>query len=545
MTKRIAATGVLVACVAAWAAPAGRQVGRQTVMLAMSDGVKLATDVWLPRGGGPFPVVLERTPYGKGRGRPAAFLRRGVAVVRQDMRGRFASEGENLPFIGCGWADHRDGAETVAWLRRQRWCNGRIGTQGGSAGGITQNLLAGAAPEALTCQYIVVAAASLYHHAAYVGGALRQSQVVGWLRSNRFSPKALGLYQAHPAYDDFWRKFDAVARAAEINVPAVHVGGWFDTFSRGTIDAFVSRQTRGAAGAKGTQKLVMGPWAHGINPFGKVGELKFPAGKLPWKYSAANWFAHYLLGLPNGADKLPPVAYYVMGDTTGRAAANPGNVWRYANAWPVHSRPTTLYLRGDRTLSETKPAPGRGGPEAVAYTFDPAGPCPTVGGCNLNLPKGPMDQRKVEARQDVVCFTTPPLKAPLEVTGNVAAKLFVSSSAVDTDLSVRFCDVYPTGQSYLMAEGMLRLRYRDGFEKPSPLEPRRVYEVAVRLWPTSIVFNTGHRIRLTVTSSNYPRFDVNPGTGRPFRQGDKTVEQHNRIFCDARHPSCVILPVVR
>jgi putative CocE/NonD family hydrolase len=213
-------------------------------MVAMSDGVKLATDVYLPEGNGPFPVVFLRTPYGKtSRGMPAPgrYLARGMALVVQDMRGRFESDGENLPFIGCGDGQHKDGYESIAWIRRQSWSNGNVATMGGSAAGITQNLLAPTAPEGLKAQHISVAPASLYHHAVYVGGALRQCQVETWTTRNLFDPKALELYRDHPQFDDYWRQSDTRLRASAINVPAVHVGGWFDTFAQGTIDAFVSR----------------------------------------------------------------------------------------------------------------------------------------------------------------------------------------------------------------------------------------------------------------------------------------------------------------
>ena len=515
----------------------------KTIMLAMSDGVKLATDVYVPRKGGPFPVVLSRTPYGKRRGSAALYNRAGVAVVRQDMRGRFGSAGENLPFVGCGWAGPTDGAETVAWILKQPWCNGKIGTEGASAGGITQNLLAGANPEGLACQYIIVAAGSLYHQAAYPGGALRHSQITQWLSENRFSPKAVQLYREHPAYDDYWKRYDAIARAGEINAPAVHVGGWFDTFSQGTIDAFVSRQTLGGPKANGKQKLVMGPWGHGIGA-SKIGELEFPLGRLPVSYSHISMFRHYLLGMPNGFDELKPVAYYVMGDTSGDIRTNPGNEWRFADAWPIPAKETPLYLSADRTLSTGTPAAVKVRGKAVdfvEYTFNPQVPCPTVGGCNLVLPKGPMDQRKVERRQDVIAFTTPPLKAPLEVTGNVVAKIRVTPSTKDTDLSVRFCDVYANGASYLMAEGMLRLRYRNSLARPEPLTPDEPTDVTVKLWATSIVINRGHRIRVTITSSNYPRFDVNPGTGDPPKPNVKPLAQTNRIHCDGA--SRILLPV--
>ena len=515
---------------------------KQTHMVAMSDGVRLATDVFLPAGEGPWPVVLSRTPYNKAGGSPTGYLRRGYAVVKQDMRGRFASEGENLPFVACGWGEHHDGADTVAWIRKQAWCSGKVATAGGSALGITQNLMAGAAPEGLVCQNIAVAAFSLYHHAAYVGGALRKSQIEGWLKGNRFDPKAIGIYRAHPAYDEFWRALDCSQRVGRMTSPAVHIGGWFDTFAAGTVAAFVERQHKGGRGAKGHQMLVMGPWGHGIPRGGRVGELRFPNHTPPRKYNASAWLDYHVKGTQAWVKDLPPVAYYLMGDTSDANA--PGNEWRFADDWPVPHTPTAWYFHAAGALSTGRP-PGVAGKGARReYTFDPNRPCPTVGGCNLLLPGGPRNQNRIEKRGDVLTFTTEPLKQPVEITGHPTAKIHVSSSAADTDLSVRLCDVYPGGRSYLMAEGMLRLRYREGFAKPGPLTPGEVAAVEVRLWPTSIVINRGHRIRITVTSSNYPRFDVNPGTGKPHRKGGRLVKQTNRIYCGGAQASHVLLPVV-
>jgi len=512
---------------------------KQTVKLEMSDGAKLATDIYLPSGDGPFPVLLLRTPYNKHRRKVPGYARRGYAVVIQDMRGRFVSEGENIPFIGCGWEKYRDGVETVQWITKQSWCNGKIGTLGGSALGITQNLLAAAAPEGVTAQYIQVAAASLYHHAAYVGGACRQSQLVGWLKNNKFAPEALKMYRAHPAYDQFWHKYDSTRRHSTMNIPAIHVGGWFDTFSQGTIDSFIGRQYKGGKGARGGQKLVMGPWAHGIGRK-KVGELQFPNSRFPSKYSTHSWFDFHLKGADNGMAKTPAVAYYVMGDTSG--GNGPGNEWRYSEVWPIPAGDRQFYLCGDGSLSAEKSVEEN--PLYKEYVFNPESPCPTVGGRNLCLPSGPMDQGEIESRADVLNFTTRVLAEPLEVTGRVYARIFIASSAVDTDLSVRLCDVYPNGKSYLMAEGMLRLRFRDGFDGGKPLVPGKVYSVLVDCWSISIVFNKGHRIRVSVTSSNHPRFDINPGTGRPWAEGDKTVTQKNRIYCGSKYPSHMILPVI-
>jgi len=518
------------------------QAGKQTVMLPMSDGSKLATDVYLPEGKGPWPVILTRTPYNRNGAAITAAVAGvgGYAFVAQDMRGRFASEGENLPFIGCGWGEHKDGAETVAWILKQDWCNGKLGTVGGSAGGITQNLLAGAVSKGIASQHITVAAASLYHDAAYNGGALRKCQVEGWLTQNKFDKKVFEIWRGHLCLDDYWEQFDTNTKVEQMTAPAMHVGGWFDTFCQGTIDSFVARQHKGGEGARGRQKLVMGPWTHGVGS-GRVGQLSFPNAGIPRRYDMTKWFECTLKGINNGIMDEPPVAYYVMGDAGDPNA--PGNQWRFAKDWPIPAEATAFYFHKDGAL--TTAAPSGEPDEYVEFTFDPADPCPTVGGRNLNIARGPMDQGKVEARKDVLNFTTDVLTEPIEVTGRLTAKVFVSSSAQDTDLSVRFCDVYPDGKSYLIADGIGRLRFRQGFRKPVALVPGEVCEVGVDLWSTSIVVNKGHRIRVTVTSSNYPRFDLNPGTGEVWTDGCKFVKQTNRVCCDATRPSHIILPVVK
>jgi len=514
----------------------------KTVRIAMSDDVHLATDIYLPAGDGPFPVVFSRTPYGRVKANEGAanFAAAGYVAVVQDMRGRFDSEGENLPFIGCGWNEHQDGVETIEWIKKQKWCDGHIGTIGGSAGGITQNLLAGAAPDGLKAQYISVAAASLYSDVSYIGGAFRKADIENWLTNNKFDPRALEINRAHPAYDDYWRKSDTTLKFAQMNVPAVHIGGWFDMFAQATINEFVGRQHAGAHGARGAQKLIMGPWTHGIGKM-PAGEMTFPqANKVPEQYSSGRWFEHYLSGTVNGVEKEPAVAYYVMGDTSTLGA--PGNEWRYAADWPIPAKETAAFFTCDGKLTFEKPSASDD--SRVKFAFDPANPCPTVGGNNLTIARGPMNQNKIEARSDVVLFTSAPLTEPVEVTGRVKAKVFVASTAVDTDLSVRLCDVYPDGKSYLIAEGILRLRYRNSFEKPELLKPGKIEGVTVDCWSTSIIFNRGHCIRATITSSNYPRFDVNPGTGQPWVDSGTKVLQKNAIYCDAMHASCLLLPVV-
>ncbi len=517
---------------------------KQTLRIAMSDGIHLATDVYLPAGKGPFPVVLTRTPYGRsGKNKSETgerFTRNGCAYVVQDMRGRFDSEGESIPFNGCGWSEHKDGIETLAWIRKQPWCNGKIGTIGGSACGITQNLMAGATAEYWPdVQYINVAAASLYHDAAYVGGALRKCQVENWSTNNKFDPKAIQLMRDHPCYDSYWHQFDTTRKFAAMKSPAIHVGGWFDTFAQGTIDAFTGRQHQGGEGARGCQKLVMGPWCHsGFRKEG-VGDLVFPNAQHPDKYSWERLFEYYLLEFDNGIKNEPAISYYTMGDTSIKDA--PGNEWRSADNWPVPANDTAFYFHADKRLSGAYPAPGN---IFLEYTFDPTNACPTIGGKNLTIDRGPRNQKPIESRSDVILFTSPALNEPVEVTGRVKAKIFIESSAVDSDLSVRLCDVYPDGRSFEMAEGMLRLRYRKSLEKPELLVPGKVEEATVDCWSTSVVFNKGHRIRVIVTSSNYPRFDVNPGTGQPWSNTGEKLKQTNRIHCSSERASCIILPVV-
>jgi len=533
--KRIVAAMLLIALLASAAfaqavspAQAGRQ---QTLMVAMRDGVHLSTDVYLPRGRGPWPVILVRTPYDKSPGPYRGLSWRGYAVVAQDMRGRFASEGKAIPFLTCG----QDGADTMAWLLEQPWCNGKVGTLGASALGITQNLLAAEHPPGLVCQHITVGGSSLYHDALYQAGALRQSLIIRWLEDNRFDPESAPLFRSHPVYDDLWRRMDAAARASEITAPALHIGGWFDIFCQGTINGFVSRQTRGGKGARGNQWLIMGPWTHGIGR-AQAGQLAFPenAGQMPPHAAPQMWFDYWLKGRDNGLRAVPHVTYYVMG-ACGEPNA-PGNEWRTAEAWPIPASDTPYYLGRDGTLSLRKPTRDA---EPLTYIYDPENPMPTLGGANLNIPAGPMDQRPVEGRADVLVFSTPALEQPVEVTGQVRVRLYASSDAPDTDFAAKLCDVYPDGRSMLICDGIVRARYREPGKSEAFLVPGKVVAFDLDLWSTSLIFNRGHRLRLTVSSSNAPRFEPNPNAG----PGGKPRKATQAVFCDRRYPSALWLPL--
>ncbi len=515
-----------------------------TVMVPMADGTRLATDVYLPDQGGPaWPVRLVRTPYGRTRYNHeyGAKTDEGYAMVLQDLRGRFDSEGEDLAFVDCGWGARRDGVDTLKWILKQPWCNGKIGTEGASAMGITQCMLAPAEPPGLLAQYVLVAAPSLYHHGAYTGGALRASLNVGWLTANAFDPANVWMIVEHPFYDVHWAAVDSIARAEDIGVPAVHFGGWYDVFCQGTIDAFVSRQHRGGPGARGTQKLIMGPWAHG-GPNGRpVGEVRFPrnAQQVPHGCGAKVWFDHWLKGEDNGIERVPAVQYYTMGAIGENDA--PGNAWRSAGDWPVPARETAYYLHADGGLSLEAPSADAGG---AAYDYHPSNPVPTRGGCLLVMPAGPFDQRDLERRDDVLTFTTEPLDEPVEVTGRVRAVLSVRSDRVDTDFAVKLTDVYPDGRSMNVVDGIARCRYRKGFDRLALLTPGEPAAIEVDLWSTSIIFNKGHRIRVAVTSSNYPRFDVNVNTGWPGWPMGPALPAHNEVLCGGGHASRIILPIV-
>lgn len=526
---------ILVCCFAVLAIA---DAGAETVMVEMRDGLKLATDVYVPAEGGPaFPVLLIRTTYGRERhaGDGERFNKQGIALVAQDVRGRGGSEGVDMAFGDDGWGKLQDGADTVAWIKAQPWCNGKIGTLGGSALGITQVMLAGASKD-ITCQAIVVAASNFYDQVAYQGGVWRKRLSEGWLEAQK-SSHVVEVWQAHPTYDDFWKERNAEARAPEITAPALHVGGWFDIFGKGTLNNFTSRQYHGGEGARGNQLLVIGPWPHG--PRQDFGDIKLRDNYLfDFNGLQTKFFQHWLLGTENGVMDGPAVHYYTLGDCGDPNA--PGNEWRTANDWPpFETELTPLYLNADGTLSAAAPSTD----QVLSYEYDPADPCPTHGGANLLLPAGPFDQRKVSGRKDVLKFATAPLDAPVEVTGAVSVTLYVSSDAPDTDFTAKFIDVYPDGKEILLTDNIQRVKFRNGFEKADPLPPGEVGRVTIDLWSTSIVFNRGHRIGVQISSSNYPRFEKNPNTGDDFPKDGNLRPARNTIHMAPAHPSALMVPV--
>jgi putative CocE/NonD family hydrolase len=517
----------------------------------MRDGVTLATDVYLPStSDGPWPVLLIRTPYGREDDTSLISYTNDYALVIQDVRGQFDSEGEYRPFHDDGWGELQDGYDTVMWINNQEWCDGKIGTYGGSALGITQHLLAGIAPPGVACQFILVGSDNLYPQLYFQGGVLRLHMLTTWL-GDRGAIDWLDTIKEHPNYDAFWDAVNTETRIEMINLPAYHIGGWYDIALKGTINGFLTRQTEGDEGARGNQKLLIGPWTHNGIFARNQGEVSYPPNAAPdEEVLLSRWIDHWLKGEDTGIMDEPPVHYYVMGDLLDPEA--PGNAWQEATTWPPYDLPPQPYYmhQGGMLLPHL---PEEENTDS-SYLFDPEDPVPTRGGANLFLDAGPyiqtMQTPPVEERDDVILFSTPPLEEPLEVTGNVKVILYASSNAVDTDFTAKLSDVYPATdedpyeRSLLVADGIIRARYRNSLTTPELLTPGTIYRLEVDLWATSIIFNKGHRIRLALSSSNYPRFDVNANTGGEFYEKEEVETATNTIHYNKNYPSHILLPLI-
>ncbi len=514
-----------------------------TVMVPMRDGFELPTDLYLPtpnaRG---LPCILLRSPAGrnshwKGFG---AMSKLGYVVAIQDTRSALDSSGKTLPYLTDGWGKLQDGYDAVEWLAKSPYTNGKVGTCGFSAVGITQLLLAPTAPPHLKCQYVSVAASSIYHHAIFPGGQLLKNQTEGWLGLYACDSGVLSYVTNQPFYNSFWKQLDSNAVAEHVRVPAIHYGGWYDIFLQGTIDAFVARQNHGGEGARGTQKLIIGPWHHWWPKSVQLGDFEVPmqGRNPPVDISAHHWFDHYLKGIDNGIDKIPAVIYYVMGPFNGEPSS--GNVWRTSDVWPVPAQSTPFYLTQEGTLQKSMPTTE----SSLSYQYNPHDHIPTIGGCNLFLEPGPKDQRPIESRKDILLFTSEKLDHDVEVTGPLVAKLFVSSDQQDTDIMVRLTDVYPDGRSILIADGSYRIGVMNYEHSQNPQTKNQPLEIQVDLWSTSIVFAKGHRIRVSISSSNFPRYEKNLNIGLLGTHSGQFNIAKNTLHFSKTFPSQIILPIV-
>jgi len=558
------------------------------VEIKMRDGVILRADVYRPDTPEPLPVLLQRTPYGKGFSQVAFALmaaERDYVVVVQDTRGRWASEGDGYPFIH----EMNDGYDSVEWSAHQPWANGKVGMFGGSYVGYTQ--LAAAAMHPPSLKTIIPAITFCDPHATtYSGGALALGVGVSWgLVAGAFmaimrhpgsdaekdqlmgqliaAVDGMALGQtfnhlplndmpligrdglmtfltdviAHPTRDDYWQHL--ICPHETLAIPVFHIGGWYDIFIANTLRDFADIRDEGNM----HQKVLIGPWVHGAFD-AQIGEVDFGLQAssllmLPEEIQL-RWFDHWLKGIENGIMQEPPIQIFCMGD----------NRWRFENEWPLartqytpyylHSGGAANSLHGDGVLTPAGPSA-----EPVdTFVYDPRNPVPTRGGglcCwRAALPPGAFDQREVESRPDVLVYTTSPLEQDVEVTGPVEVHLWASTSAPDTDFTAKLVDVGPCGYARNVQDGIIRARYRRSAAQAEPILPGEVYEYTIDLGATSNVFKAGHRIRLEISSSNFPRFDRNPNTGHTIGDDAELRPALQTILHDMAHPSHIVLPII-
>lgn len=559
----------------------------RNVAMKTRDGVTLRADIYRPAGDGPFPVLLQRTPYDKNNAAPFAHkaVAHGFMVVVQDVRGRYASEGEWYTFK----YESDDGYDAVEWAAALPKSNGKVGMFGGSYVGATQMLAAIAHPPHLAGICPVVTASNYHENWTYQGGAFEQWFNESWtsglaqdtvrraytLASNAMvgsttlplkqfplfnthldagSPAGTQVlapyfldWLAHPQYDSYWKQWSIEENYQNIQVPALTVAAWYDIFQGGSLRNYMGlKEHAGNDTARKMQRLLVTIGGHaGIGR--KIGEVDFGDAAAEFNEDAItlDWYDFLFQGKQNEFATEKPVRIFVMGE----------NRWRYEEAWPLdRAKPTRYFLQsdgkanssaGDGLLATT------GTPKQLpdAFVYDPANPVPTLGGplcCDSqHLEPGPRDQSEVEKRNDVLVYSTAPLDADTEVTGPVTLDLFAKTSAADTDFTAKLVDVWPNGFAQNLTEGILRARFREGTTgAPKAIESGKVLEYKIDLWSTSNVFLKGHRIRLEVSSSNFPRFDRNLNTGKDAANSSEFVKATNTVIHDADHPSALILPVV-
>ena len=569
--------------------------------VAMRDGAVLATDIYRPAGGDALPVVLLRLPYNKENpvllflaGDILRVAQAGYAVVVQDCRGTFASGGEFDPYF----QEAKDGADTIAWIAAQPWCSGVVGMMGASYYGATQWLAASEQPPALRAMAPFITTDQYYDRWTYQGGAFQLGFMLQWASSTfavgevvrrlgqgradmadfgaaiaggdgvaaayehlplndvpglkGFAPYYLD-WLAHPSYDDYWRAAAPCEHYEKITAPALNFGGWYDLFLGGTLANYTGMKTRGGSeAARAHQRLVIGPWVHGYNG-GVYPERNFGLMAMDAVADVTSqqirWFDHWLKGEANGVPDDKPVKLFIMGLDAWREEADwPLPDTRFEK-WYLHSGGRANSAAGDGVLSTTAPH----AEQADTYLYDPRDPVRTCGGATF-LPglfiaanAGPRDQREIEARADVLCYTSEVLNEDTEVTGPVSLSLFVSSSALDTDFTGKLVDVYPDGRAMILTDGILRARYRESLSTPKLMQPGTVYELQIDMVATANLFRAGHRIRLEVSSSNFPRFDRNTNSGGVIAEETATdfVVATNRVWHDGSHASHLVLPVIR
>ncbi|MFM7072369.1 MAG: CocE/NonD family hydrolase [Planctomycetota bacterium] len=547
------------------------EIATETVQVSMRDGVKLATDVYRDSQLGQGPVVLTRTPYDRTKQKQIAerWVKAGYVFVAQDCRGTRASEGVLAPYNNEG----QDGYDTIEWLARQPWCNGRVGMVGGSYVGAVQWQAAVENPPGLAVIAPQATWSSFYRN-LYLGGAVRLSLIAGWIAGN--TPKPAGVsprdmndallrlplsdvdeaigwpmpwldaYLTHPVPGGFWKRLDLTSQLPELKLPALHVVGYYDFFSRESVDNFVIMQNQARdPETRQQQRLVLGPWDHGTIGKSQVAEIDFgPAATLDVAAIQVDWFNRHLKQDAEARTRpFPPVSYFSMGD----------NTWREATTWPPTGfTPTPFHLHSDGQANSRR-GNGRLAREAPAsaqpsdtFRADPARPVPACPVTEQRPIKaaiwGPVDQSALEDRDDVLGYSTPPLAEQLTFAGNLEARLFVSADTPDADWVVKVVDVRPDGAAFNLATGILRGRYRQSLAKPELMMPGEVYEISVDLGPCAATLAAGHRLRVDICGSLFPLFDRNPNTAAGIF-GAKTAIATEQVHHRPGALSRIILPL--
>ena len=543
----------------------------ETVSVPMRDGIKLATDVYRDENVKQAPVILMRTPYDrtKQKGLGERWVKAGYIFVAQDCRGTRESEGVIAPYNNEG----QDGFDTIEWITRQSWCSGRVGMTGGSYVGAVQWQAAVEHPPGLVAIAPQATWSSFYRN-LYLGGAVRLSLISGWLAGNTPKPEGakaadmneallrlplsdvdeaigwsmpwLDAYLTNPEPNGFWTRLDLTDELPSLKMPALHVVGYYDYFSRESVGNFMIMQKLAHdPKTRQQQRLILGPWDHGTVGKSMVGEVDFGPTAIVDTYAIQlDWFDRHLKQDPAAIAKpIPRVRYFSMGD----------NVWHDSQTWPPEGFvATSFYLRSDKKAN-TRSGSGKlyrqspTGEEPVdMFRADPANPVPACPVTETRPVKaavwGPVDQSALEDRDDVLVYTSDVLTEPLSFAGNVEAKLFVSADTPDADWAVKLVDVRPDGYAQNIATGILRGRYRDSLLQPSPLEPGKIYEITVDLGPCAATIATGHRLRVDICGSLFPLYDRNPNTGEgPF--GAKTLVSTESVYHTPLKASRIVLPV--
>jgi len=497
---------------------------RREIFIAMRDGVRLAANLFLPAGDGPWPVIVTRTPYLKDGPiyPPAAaerFTRAGYAYVVQDVRGKGRSEGAYNLFA----TSIEDGYDTIEALAGQSWSNGEIGITGGSAMGINAEMAALGQPPHLKAAFVL-----------FPGGVPKGGDLTDFFHRSGLSDELTKTFETRGVDNVILRRWALGEDIDLVRIPIWHLGGWYDIFSAGTLSSYRYLQDEGAPGARSRQRLTMGPFGHGP----ESGDLAYPGEDLMDEVIAPGsgpgrdirWFDHWLKGADNGVTREPPVEVFMMASAR-KGQLSPKNRWLHFDRWPAPHTSVRYFLAPGFSLSPSPP----GAPVSTAtYSFDPSHPVRTYGGANLFGERGPEDQRAVGERQDYLRFSTPVLTRDVAIVGDVEVELFAGTDAPSTDFEAKLVDVYPDGYEALVLDSPIRVR-------ANSLAPQRV---VIDLQSTAITFEKGHRIALHITSSNSPRFEVNHNNGdTPLAPAPPRVAR-NTLYLDRTHPSALVLPVI-